>query len=194
MGVGRRTAVGLIVAAAVLGGCLAPEPAAPFKPLQPVAALALDTTSVEAREVLNIIERTLPEFSTGVVLAEPLEGSEVHVITVPGTFDEVEVDMGFDSTWVSAFSRFGERIQDQMRERAVRSLPTLIRRCIDPVRPDGRALARPATEPARPLGPGGRLARRAQSRFESGNTTTKSIIKAGICGARGVAGWFPPAE
>lgn len=94
-------------------------------------ALAMDSASWEAREVLGYIERALPSggalpaprsgdpvgAASGVSVAA---GERVTVIKVPGMADSIVVDVGdMDTAWVTAVSRMGQRIEDQVRRRVM---------------------------------------------------------------------------
>ena len=83
-----------------------------------MAALELDTSSMEAREVLSFIEKSLPHLMP-TPPSEPLEVSpNVRVITIPGMDHSVEVDVGvFDTAWVSAVTKLGDRIEATVRRR-----------------------------------------------------------------------------
>ena len=83
------------------------------------AALQLDSTSTEVKEVLSFIERSMPRVMAKIVAPEePLAASGVHVMTMPGTFDSIVVDFGaFDTTWVSAMTSLGEGIEQRVRSR-----------------------------------------------------------------------------
>lgn len=93
-------------------------------------ALALDSTSWEAREVLGYIERSWPtgalpapstRASAAVGVGTPsAPGREVTVIRVPGMADSIVVDVAdLDTAWVTAVSRMGQRIEEQVRRRVM---------------------------------------------------------------------------
>lgn len=113
-------------------------------------ALMMDSTSVEALDVLALIERSVPR----VMEAEPLipapeaEPKSVHIFTAPGESESFEVDMVmFDTAWVAASTTLGERIEEQVRRATTMA---------------GReAASRPALE-ARQLWTSGRYAEAAQ--------------------------------
>jgi len=82
------------------------------------AAIELDSTSLEAFEVLAFIERSMPH----VMDDEPLIPAPVsapkplRVIRIPGSSDSIMVDVGaFDTTWVVAMTSLGERIEERVR-------------------------------------------------------------------------------
>ncbi len=102
-------------------------------------ALALDSQSVEAREVLTFIRkgiqtiaeggptdlpattpRTAVTSRTGPVATSPRVpslSSNVRVFRVPGMNDSVVVDLGsFDTTMVGALTQLGQRIEEQVRQ------------------------------------------------------------------------------
>ena len=85
------------------------------------AALELDSMSMEVKEVLSFIERSMPRVMAKLVVPEePLMGSGVHVMTIPGTFDSIVVDLGaFDTTWVSAMTSLGQGIEERVRRRSM---------------------------------------------------------------------------
>lgn len=88
-----------------------------------MAALDMDSSSVEAKEVLAYIERGIPEVSGTLMVPDaPLPGSGAHVIPMPGTFDSVRIDIaGYDTTWVAAVTGLGERIEERVRRLELRS-------------------------------------------------------------------------
>ena len=84
------------------------------------AALALDSTSVEALEVLAFIERSMPRIrgEEPVIPAPASAPKTVHVMTMSGGADSIVLDMSaFDTAWVSATTTLGERIEEQVRRR-----------------------------------------------------------------------------
>lgn len=91
-------------------------------------ALAMDSTSWEAREVLSYIERAAPRAATAVHAARPPDpsasavvsagasGRDVTVIHVPGMGDSLVMDLSdVDVGWTTAVSRMGQRIEEQVR-------------------------------------------------------------------------------
>jgi TolB-like protein len=79
-------------------------------------ALEMDSTSMEAKEVLSFIERSIPSVSGDVVVGEALAGSGVSVITMTGMFDSIGTEgRGFDVEWVAPMTRLGERIEERVR-------------------------------------------------------------------------------
>ena len=84
-----------------------------------LSALALDTTSLEVREVLALIEESLPELTDGPPGEPP---SPPRVGTLPAPDGEVVVPpvghLLLDTGWVAAITSLGRRIEDRMRARA----------------------------------------------------------------------------
>jgi TolB-like protein len=83
-----------------------------------MAALALDSGSVEAREVLSLIERSMPQMlgTTAMIPAPESAPRTVRVMTMP-EHDSIVIDVGaFDTTWVSAVTSIGERIEAKVRQ------------------------------------------------------------------------------
>ncbi|MDH3271052.1 MAG: hypothetical protein OEN56_06945 [Gemmatimonadota bacterium] len=84
------------------------------------AAVDLDSTSVETREVFALIERNLPRL-VGDAMAMAEQPSEGHVVTVmrmPGSADSIVIDTrALDSAWAAPLTSLGERIQTQVRSR-----------------------------------------------------------------------------
>ncbi len=83
------------------------------------AAVQADSTSVEAMEVLSFIERSMPRV---VPQQPPLDDavSQVRVIRVPGAGDSIVMDLAsFDTTWVTAMTSLGQRLEETMRERSI---------------------------------------------------------------------------
>lgn len=79
-------------------------------------ALEMDSTSMEAKEVLSFIERSIPSVSGEVGVGEPLPGGGVSVVTVTGAFDSIDApSSGFDMEWVAPMTRLGERIEERVR-------------------------------------------------------------------------------
>ncbi len=84
-----------------------------------VSALALDTTSLEVLEVLNLIERNMPDAlpesgGSGLggerplrMLAPPVEPTSV-----------AQGIVAFDTTWVTAVTSLGQRMEEQARRKA----------------------------------------------------------------------------
>jgi TolB-like protein len=82
------------------------------------AAIAMDSTSMEALEVLAFIERSMPRVMGELALIPAPESvpKTMHVIRIPGESDSIMVDVGaFDTTWVTAVTSLGERIEEQVR-------------------------------------------------------------------------------
>ncbi|MDA0327576.1 MAG: hypothetical protein O2958_00990 [Gemmatimonadetes bacterium] len=87
-----------------------------------VAALDLDSTSVEAMEVLAFIERSMPHvMGTEPEIPGPLGAPKtMRVVSIPGGSDSIMIDVAaFDTTWVSAVTALGERIEEQVRRRRI---------------------------------------------------------------------------
>lgn len=95
-------------------------------------ALALDSQSVEAREVLSFIREGIQTIATNAPADVPALTPEagpavtsrpapslppsVRVFRVPGMSDSVVVDLGsFDTTMVGALTQLGQRIEEQVR-------------------------------------------------------------------------------
>jgi TolB-like protein len=92
-----------------------------------LAAIELDPASTEAREVLTLIERSLPELAgvSGTIPAPTAGSKEVHVLTLPGGTDSIVVDRhAFDTAWVSAMTSLGERIEAKVRRLTIVDDPT----------------------------------------------------------------------
>jgi len=94
------------------------------------SAVAMDSTSVEAREVLAYIERSVPRIFTEdpVIPAPGSTPKQITVATMTGEVDSLVIDMSaFDTAWVAAQTSLGERIDERMRRRNVdgeRDAPT----------------------------------------------------------------------
>lgn len=81
-------------------------------------ALALDSTSVETREVFELIERSLPKLmgTPADVPGAPPEARTVRVVRRPGSSDSIVVDAtALDTAWVTPLTTLGERIEAQVR-------------------------------------------------------------------------------
>ena len=86
-------------------------------------ALAMDTHSIEAMEVFSYIERSIPlVISAGTDASSAATGgSALRVLKMPGTPDPITVDISaVDTEWLSAESRLGQRLEEQIRRRAMR--------------------------------------------------------------------------
>ena len=86
-------------------------------------ALAMDTRSIEAREVFSYIERSIPLMipTSPEASSAATEASTVRVVTMPGMPDSITVDIAsFDTEWVSAVTGLGQHLEEQVRRRAVR--------------------------------------------------------------------------
>jgi TolB-like protein len=84
-------------------------------------ALEMDSTSMEAREVLSLIERSMPALVGDVAVPEPPSVPRIQVFTGSDAFDSISVDLGtWDTTWVGAITSLGERIEARVRDRALR--------------------------------------------------------------------------
>ncbi len=83
-----------------------------------MAALQLDSSSAEAREVLTLIERSMPQFVGQPVIPAPDSPNKtVHVVALPGQSDSIVIKMeAFDSDWVPAATSIGERIEARVRQ------------------------------------------------------------------------------
>lgn len=81
-----------------------------------VAAIQLDSTSPEAREVLSLIERSMPAVTGNVAIPAPVTGApEIHVMTFNDQVDSISVDLSaLDTAWVSAVTSIGGRIQERI--------------------------------------------------------------------------------
>lgn len=78
-----------------------------------ISALAMDSTSLEVREVLDLIDRTLPEVlaASSAVLAGGTPIGPPSPPTVPAT-----PDLGLDSTWSAAMTAMGQRIEQRVMQ------------------------------------------------------------------------------
>ena len=86
-------------------------------------ALAMDTQSIEAREVFSYIERSIPLMipTSPEASSAATEASTVRVVTMPGMSDSITVDVAsFDTEWVSAATGLGQHLEEQVRRRAAR--------------------------------------------------------------------------
>lgn len=83
-------------------------------------ALAMDSTSTEAREVLSFIERGMPRVTGSIPAPSPVARAGATVVTLPGSPDSIVVNVGaFDTAWVSAITGLGTRIEEQVRRRTL---------------------------------------------------------------------------
>lgn len=85
-------------------------------------ALRLDSTSMEVREVVALIERSLPRIggSAALIPAPPSPESQLRIFTMNDGRDSIIVGVpAFDSAWVSAQTSLGERIQESLRQRSI---------------------------------------------------------------------------
>ena len=82
-----------------------------------LAAVELDAESVEAREVLALIERSMPDLmGSDQMIPAPDGVKQVHIVRMPNGMDSVEVDItAFDTAWVAAVTGLGERIEERVR-------------------------------------------------------------------------------
>jgi TolB-like protein len=81
-------------------------------------ALSMDSTSMEALEVVDLIERSMPRIMSAAVTAStlPTAPKAVHVMTMAGDGDSIVVDLSaFDTAWITATTSLGERIEEQVR-------------------------------------------------------------------------------
>jgi hypothetical protein len=86
-----------------------------------LAALEMDSASVEAKEVLTFIERSMPRMSKSVVAAptQPL-GSGTRVVVLADGSDSVSVEIpSLDTAWLAAMTGLGSRIEEQVRRRSL---------------------------------------------------------------------------
>ncbi len=86
------------------------------------AALALDSTSVQALDVLALINRSMPRIMEDETLlpAPNRTPKSMHVLMMPGQSDSVMIDMTvFDTAWVSAVTSLGTRIEENVRRRTM---------------------------------------------------------------------------
>jgi tetratricopeptide (TPR) repeat protein len=86
------------------------------------AALALDSTSVEALDVLALINRSMPRIMEDETLlpAPNRAPKSMRVMMMPGQSDSVMIDMTvFDTVWVSAVTSLGTRIEENVRRRTM---------------------------------------------------------------------------
>lgn len=72
-------------------------------------ALALDSTSVEAREVMGLILNSLPQ---------PPNSPGTSVAPAMGIAIQASDVAGLDTAWVASMSQLGQRISDQMRSKS----------------------------------------------------------------------------
>jgi TolB-like protein len=82
------------------------------------AAMAMDSTSEEALEVLAFIERSMPRvMGQDPLIPAPTSSTKtVQVLHMPGATDSILIDAGaFDTTWVAATTTLGERIEERVR-------------------------------------------------------------------------------
>ncbi|NNF14995.1 MAG: hypothetical protein HKN72_17345 [Gemmatimonadetes bacterium] len=81
------------------------------------SALAMDSTSMETREVFALIEGSLPRFMEAPPAPDAFTAvGSVHVVRLPGREDSIVIDMtGFDTAWVAPMTSMGERIEAQVR-------------------------------------------------------------------------------
>jgi tetratricopeptide (TPR) repeat protein len=83
-----------------------------------VSAIELDPASMEAREVLALIERSMPRVTGQAPMIPAPEDRvrQVHVLALPNGVDSIAVDVGaFDTAWVAAVTSLGERIEERVR-------------------------------------------------------------------------------
>lgn len=81
-----------------------------------VNALQIDSASPEAREVLTLIEQSMPAITGGMALPAPRPGApEIRVMTFNDDFDSISVDVSaLDTAWVSTVTSIGGRIQERV--------------------------------------------------------------------------------
>ncbi|NCG31980.1 MAG: hypothetical protein GWP44_03785, partial [Proteobacteria bacterium] len=82
-------------------------------------SLEMDAQSIETREVLSLIERSIPRLMP----EAPVEGQPtmVHVVSIPGMADSIVMDISaFDTTWVDALTGLGDKLERLVRLRMVR--------------------------------------------------------------------------
>jgi TolB-like protein len=82
-----------------------------------VAAIEIDSESVEAREVLVLIERSIPEvLGVDPLLPAPDGSKQIRVVHMPDGMDSLEIDVAaFDTAWVAAVTSLGEQIETRVR-------------------------------------------------------------------------------
>jgi TolB-like protein len=83
-----------------------------------LSAIELDPASMEAREVLALIERSMPRVTGQAPMIPAPEDRvrQVHVLALPNGVDSIAVDVGaFDTAWVAAVTSLGERIEERVR-------------------------------------------------------------------------------
>jgi TolB-like protein len=86
------------------------------------SALAMDSTSVEVLEVVELIERNFPLVATD-ELAIPAPAAmdaggepRMHVVKMAGTDDSIVVNVSaFDTAWVASVTTLGQRIEERVR-------------------------------------------------------------------------------
>ena len=86
-------------------------------------AVAMDAHSIEAMEVFSYIERSIPLVGPeGTLVSSAEKGtSTVRVVTMPGMPDSITVNIAsFDTEWLSAETGLGQRLEEQVRRRAMR--------------------------------------------------------------------------
>jgi TolB-like protein len=84
------------------------------------SALALAPASLEVREVLDLIERTMPTMSTESGANETSPTTQTRTFTTPSEPNTVALNLvDFDSTWVAATTGLGQRMEEQVRRKSI---------------------------------------------------------------------------
>jgi TolB-like protein len=87
------------------------------------SALALDPASLEVREVLDLIERSMPTASTESGADEASPTTPVRTFTTTAEPSMVALNfVDFDSTWVAATTGLGQRMEEQVRRKSIDAL------------------------------------------------------------------------
>jgi len=87
-----------------------------------MAAMELDSESAEAREVLALIERSMPQVTGEPLIPAPPSSKRVHIVTMQDGVDSILVDMDvLDTAWVASVTSLGERIEERVRRWSVES-------------------------------------------------------------------------
>lgn len=85
-------------------------------------ALVMDSASTEVREVLSLIEQSMPGLIGGASAVSPPDAPEraVHVFSMGAGQDSIVVEVPrFDSAWVATQTSLGERIAERVRRRSL---------------------------------------------------------------------------
>jgi TolB-like protein len=83
-----------------------------------LSAIELDSASVEAQEVLALIDKSMPRLTGNppMIPAPDQGGHQVRVLALPNGVDSIAIDVAaFDTAWVAAVTSLGERIEERVR-------------------------------------------------------------------------------